>query len=672
MSVNICQPIKIVTKPAHALEVLAYLQNISQKVEIAKKTDASPIPEKYTKNKTKLEKNLTLLTQCLDIVNLNAQKTSPLAALFDNRIALTPKTLKSYTENTPKILDKAKTLLHLVAKKEQLILKTTQDEELLNRVTPLKEIDIDILGEFRYIALIPFLVDEKRSQNVSENIKLNLKDIELASIKKLDKEYLFVVAIEKNRAKEAADYISNYATVLHFEQKMQGSFQDLYNITNQNLHTYKTEIQDLDKEILTYTKYQKHFLILKDITKSELNLYYQLHNAFYSKKNHTVYFKGWIEEQNFDKFSNKITKHFGKENIEILLQEKSKEERVTITNTPFVKNFESVTRIMGLPVGKALDPTPFLSFFFILMFGLALSEAGYGVVLFLVTGILLLQPNLKQSLRPMLSVIFFCSISTIIVGALTGSWFGLVPDQVVFAESLPHTKILYSLGIIPVLQTLHIIDPLAKVVLLMVMMSSLGIIHLTVGSFIAFAQSIKQGTPLKGLFLSLSWVGLIVLGLTFYFSGLEIVKNILLGYLILMIPMLGWEAPSIPAKIASGLFNMFFGLIGYISDSLSYTRLVALGLATGIIAGVINTLAVLSGEGLVEKGGVSLIIGYLIMTVIFIFGHLFNIALNVLGTYINVGRLHFVEFFNKFFESGGIELKPLKRTEEFIKVINNN
>ncbi len=119
---------------------------------------------------------------------------------------------------------------------------------------------------------------------------------------------------------------------------------------------------------------------------------------------------------------------------------------------------------------------------------------------------------------------------------------------------------------------------------------------------------------------------------------------------------------------AKGLYDMFFGAIGYLSDSLSYTRLVALGLATGIIAGVVGTLARLAGGGLVEQGGASLIVGYIIMVVIFVGGHIFNIALNVLGTYINVGRLHFVEFFGKFFESGGVEFDPMKRSQEYIVI----
>jgi V/A-type H+-transporting ATPase subunit I len=132
-----------------------------------------------------------------------------------------------------------------------------------------------------------------------------------------------------------------------------------------------------------------------------------------------------------------------------------------------------------------------------------------------------------------------------------------------------------------------------------------------------------------------------------------------------MIYLLGREMNSIFARFGKGAYDVFFGVVGYLSDILSYTRLVALGLATGIIAGVVGTLANLAGNGLVERGGAWLIIGYIIMIIIFVAGNIFNIALNVLGTYINVGRLHFVEFFSKFFQSGGRPLREVTRSQEY-------
>ena len=209
----------------------------------------------------------------------------------------------------------------------------------------------------------------------------------------------------------------------------------------------------------------------------------------------------------------------------------------------------------------------------------------------------------------------------------------------------------------------------------------LGMIHLFFGLILNFVQHMKRGQSMEGFYASISWLVFISLILITILSGqgalgvtLQDYSQFILYalglYSIAMIFFVGREATSIGGKFAKGLFDLFFGAIGYVSDLLSYTRLVALGLATGIIAAVVNTLAELAGGGFVQSGGWKLIVGYFIMIVIFVGGHLFNIALNVLGSYITVCRLHFVEFFNKFFESGGEELRIFQPVQESTRIIH--
>jgi V/A-type H+-transporting ATPase subunit I len=193
-------------------------------------------------------------------------------------------------------------------------------------------------------------------------------------------------------------------------------------------------------------------------------------------------------------------------------------------------------------------------------------------------------------------------------------------------------------------------------------------------------QHVKRGEAAEGFYASMSWIIFISLIFVTILSGQGMLGEVfevnsqyilyLLGaYTVAMIFFVGRESASIGGKFAKGLFDLFFGVIGYVSDMLSYTRLVALGLATGIIAAVVNTLAELAGGGLVNAGGWKFIVGYLVMGVIFVGGHIFNIALNVLGSYITVGRLHFVEFFNKFFESGGEELHLFQPVQESTRIV---
>jgi V/A-type H+-transporting ATPase subunit I len=345
-------------------------------------------------------------------------------------------------------------------------------------------------------------------------------------------------------------------------------------------------------------------------------------------------------------------------------------------NPPIIRHFETVTRIMGYPKAGRLDPTPFIALFFTFMFGLALSEAGYALILIILTGLGLINPRLKSGIRDIFAVVFIASISTLIIGALFGSWFGITPDTVDAATASPHMQFLISIGLIPLLQKIQILNPMDSVIALMAFTIVLGVIHLLLGLILNIVQAFNQKSVWDASIDSVLWIGALVFGIFLLLinadllgAGLKLLLDPLLylyiTYIFVMIYLLGREMNSIFARLGKGAYDVFFGVVGYLSDILSYTRLVALGLATGIIAGVVGTLANLAGSGLVEKGGAWFVLGYIIMIIIFVVGNIFNIALNVLGTYINVGRLHFVEFFSKFFQSGGRPIQVVTRSQEY-------
>jgi V/A-type H+-transporting ATPase subunit I len=125
----------------------------------------------------------------------------------------------------------------------------------------------------------------------------------------------------------------------------------------------------------------------------------------------------------------------------------------------------------------------------------------------------------------------------------------------------------------------------------------------------------------------------------------------------------GFNARGIGAKVGTGVYALY-GLTGFFGDILSYSRLFALGLATGVIAQVVNILA-----GMV--GGIP-VIGWLVMLILLVFGHIFNLAINALGAFIHTARLQFVEFFTKFFEGGGRRFVPFSRQFRFTTLIDEN
>ncbi|MFH1401394.1 MAG: V-type ATPase 116kDa subunit family protein [Parcubacteria group bacterium] len=366
---------------------------------------------------------------------------------------------------------------------------------------------------------------------------------------------------------------------------------------------------------------------------------------------------GWMEERFIKKFAfdlEKITHRFCLAKMEV----GEKEERPVVINNPsYLRPFEAVTNIYGLPKYNELDPTPFLAPFFIIFFALCLTDSGYGLALALLSFLAIKILGVPEENQRLFKLLGLGGIMTFLIGGLFGGWFGLV------IEDLPEL-------IARPLLLLRVVDPVKNPLLVLGLTLVLGIIQVWFGILISFfwkakEEGIKEAVLDKGAwlffipvicFFGLSRAG--VLG-----NSTSALPNIMLysgtGLVVLAG---GRKQKNIFLKLGKGIMGLY-GLVGYFSDVLSYSRLLALGLATGIIAMVINLIA-----GLVFNS--FSFVGPIIAVFILIGGHLFNLAINVLGAFIHAGRLQFVEFFPKFMEGGGRGLKPFSRKTEFITVVD--
>lgn len=680
MGVKASKQVQISIANDHKLDLLRYLQT-SELAQIIENPHAAHLEPEYLEAKEELLEQLDEVNKALDILDhYQPVKSGLLDGLFDNRIKLSDKEFVTLSKNQDKFLDAAVDLYQKAERKETLDQRNRVLADVITKSEPLKDIEVDIFGEFKFVSFIPFMVDAERAHHVVDQITKVFDEAVVESLKKVGDEYVYVAAVRKSQEKEASDVISSQATVLTFQNEVSGSFYDMYTMAVEESKNNTKEIAEIEHAIATSKVDRTDLYALKDVIQSHIQILNGLH-AFHTETDSRSYLKVWIDEENISSLKRVVSRKFDGSDV-IVFDTYSDEAPIIMKNTGIIAQFETVTRIMGLPKGNSIDPTPLVAIFFGFMFGLGFSEAGYALLLLAISGGLLLSPKLKQGVRRLMSVIFLSSIVTLIVGALFGSWFGVVPEDVVASEALPHMQFLINIGVIPFLQQLQVMNPLDSVVALMGFTVALGIIHILIGLILGFVQEASRGNALGGALDSLSWLGFIVFGgvvvgaqAGLLGEGVSLIAEPLTigfyAYVVLMIFALGRKAGNVFAMLGKGAYDMFFGAIGYLSDALSYTRLVALGLATGIIAGVIGTLARLAGEGLVEQGGAALILGYLLMATIFVVGHIFNIALNVLGTYINVGRLHFVEFFSKFFESGGVELEPMSRSQEYIRIEKN-
>ncbi len=349
--------------------------------------------------------------------------------------------------------------------------------------------------------------------------------------------------------------------------------------------------------------------------------------------------KAWVAEEDIGEVEKVITKHTSCFLIKKLPILKDDKPPVIIKNEGPASSFGIVTGVYGLPKRNELDPTPYLAPFFIFYFALALSDSGYGVLL--VAFSFLAKKIFKGAgVDRFFNLFIIGGILTTIAGIFSGTVFGS-----------------------DIAQSMRIIDPMSDPIGTLIFVLALGFFQIFVGLIIGMVWLIKKkrikeaisGNGAGAVFLLGMSLFLITKESAFVFSGL--IAMILLA-------VLYTESKGILAKLGKG-FGAIYGLIGYFSDILSYSRILALGLATGIIAAVINMIAVIFKDMIPIPG-----VNWLIAGVILVVGHTGNLLINTLGAFIHSARLQFVEFFSKFMEGGGRYFKPLAKQGRFIKIIN--
>ncbi len=346
--------------------------------------------------------------------------------------------------------------------------------------------------------------------------------------------------------------------------------------------------------------------------------------------------EGWVREKDLPLLEHKLATVC--HTVVCLARDAAEDEAfpVALENHPYVAPFEFVTTLYGTPKPRSIDPTLPLTPFFVAFFGICMSDAGYGLIIAALAAWMLWKVKLGTGARRIFKVVLACGVSTVIFGSLIGGWFGgLVPLAPLFFDALadPMRMLIYALAI--------------------------GIFQIFTGMGIMFYRKVREGKWLDAVYDELFWVlflsGLILLAFP-QTAGLARVLAPAAGVGLVLTQ--GRTQEGIVRKFVSGLFSLY-NVTGYLGDILSYSRLLALGLATSVIAMSVNMLSFMLGGTL---------IGAVVMVVMLAFGHLFNMVINILGAYVHSSRLQYLEFFNRFFESGGRPFKPFKLNTNHVHV----
>lgn len=323
--------------------------------------------------------------------------------------------------------------------------------------------------------------------------------------------------------------------------------------------------------------------------------------------------------------------------------EKSNEEEgfpILLENNSIVTPFESVTNMYSTPGPKDIDHNGIMAFFYIVFFGMMLSDAGYGIIIALACWFIVKKGKMKKGEGNLYKMLGICGVSTTVWGLIFGGVFGdLIP--------------------IP-----FIISPLDDVMVLMAMSLLFGIVHIYVGLGIKAYNLIRRGHGLDAVFdvglwyLFITGVCLLILPVV---AGPMPAFSTVGKYLAIVgaIGLVLTQGRSFQGVFMKGFkgVSSLYGITSYFADILSYSRLMALCLSTGVIGQVINLLGDIAGP----------------IPAIFIgvIGHTANLLINALGAYVHTSRLQYVEFFGKFYEGGGTPFSPFKYTPKFTKINQN-
>ena len=311
---------------------------------------------------------------------------------------------------------------------------------------------------------------------------------------------------------------------------------------------------------------------------------------------------------------------------------------VQLKNNKLTRPLNMVTEMYSLPAYGTLDPNPLMAPFSILFYGIMMADMGYGLLMMIASVIISKKYRPKGTSGELFSLLGLCGISTFIMGALTGGFFG---------DFLTQLVAIVSPGTVFALPKLF--DPLDDLTMILIGSMALGMVQIVTGMAISLIEKCKRKKFLDAFFEEITW-WIVFIGIALLALGKGAAVLYVGCALVLLGPIVqgkGW------GKLTGVFGSLYNHVTGYFGDILSYTRLMALMLAGSVIAQVFNMLAAMPGN----------VIAFIIISML---GNAMNFGLNLLGCYVHDLRLQCLEFFNKFYVDGGKPFRPMTLDTEYV------
>ncbi|MBI3925680.1 MAG: hypothetical protein HY319_09080 [Armatimonadetes bacterium] len=362
---------------------------------------------------------------------------------------------------------------------------------------------------------------------------------------------------------------------------------------------------------------------------------------------------GWIRVRDLPKLRESLAGEVP--GAEIVLEDPGPEDEVPVSLSMHHtwRPIQGLVSMFGLPPYRDFDPSPFLLVNFYVFFGICFSDVGYGVMLVLFSLWLAHRNREHTAANDFARNLLYAGLSTIVFGVLLGSWFGDLPKY------LGEGNFLLALQ-----QRFAMLDPLTRILDALLLALGIGILNQFYGIAVKMYGALRQGdwttAICDGLFWLIALPGLVIMAARMFVdlppalwnTGLALFLTGSLGLVLTQ----GRDVKHPVGRLLTGVVSLYgivgsYGFTAFLGDVLSYCRLLALGLTTGIVANTFNMLA--------DMAGSAPVVGPLFFIVILLAGHVFNFLISLLGAFIHSMRLIYVEFFGRFYEGGSQPFRPL-------------
>jgi V/A-type H+-transporting ATPase subunit I len=365
----------------------------------------------------------------------------------------------------------------------------------------------------------------------------------------------------------------------------------------------------------------------------------------------TLFIKGFVKEEDYKKLED-IVRKSGALLFDVDIENKDVVP-VSLKNSIIFKPFEFLVRMFGYPSYGNVDPTPLVAILFTIFFGFALGDAGYGLVLAILSLFFARKYKNNPGAWKFFMILLYGGAMAVVVGVLTNSYFGNI-----FSAYFPNASVT------KVLESIAVINPTSPQgsVQFIIISIVVGFITQMIGIFVNALVKFRSKQYADAIFNSIGWLlflpGLVLLLLGDVSPILKTIDNVMLYTGLVFVLIGGFISTRRPFfKPIAALVNLYgirssYGVSGFLGDTLSYLRLFALGLSSGILGTSFNLIAKVIGEMLGPIGFIFIIIALLVL-------HLLALFMNVLSAFIHSMRLNFLEFFGRFYDLGGYEFKPL-------------